>query len=157
MKALTFEQFLTWPSGTLFVKCERGAFHTMGFKGTSIERGDPVGEADEPLYIDFMYEEIIPPLNLCTNELEEYQELIDKHAVTGESLPDIDELPARDGTFDHDCIFLVWEEADIQRLIGRLQGAIPKSDKCDICGEPVEDGHTDVVSGRPRHPTCIPF
>ena len=28
---------------------------------------------------------------------------------------------------------------------------------CDLCGEPVTDGHRDIVTNAPRHSTCVPF
>lgn len=118
MRLLSFSDFLTWPEGTLFCKYDSGAFHTVAFKDRSIERGDPVGEADEPLYIDYFYLEFVPPMNLPTDILETVMDTAETHPEG--KLEDFYEMPGRDGTFDDDCKYLVWEPEDIGHLVGRL-------------------------------------
>jgi hypothetical protein len=106
MKIVNRKTFLGAPVGTVFTKYQPCFFGDMRIKDSSLKN-------------DFCYQEIIGSI-----DADDPQELMDKlHAseAQGKSV-DIDlDCLSRDGYFDDDQLFAVWERGDVEKLIQRLQ------------------------------------
>lgn len=75
--------------------------------------------------IDFFQQDIACPVK-C-NSSSEFMDILDDAEKTGKSFDlDFDESNSgRDGCFDEDQLFAIWEPNDIRQLIERLQSCLP--------------------------------
>jgi hypothetical protein len=104
MKIVNRKTFLQLPEGTLFKKAsEPWAFDDLCVKGVSL--------GDAPDYIDFFY----MPLGEVQTE-DTFSLAMTLMAEAGDTYPlDLD-TSSRDGMFDKEAMFLVFEKADVEAL-----------------------------------------
>lgn len=106
-------KFLALPAGTLFSKYEPCVFGGLMIKGDSIffDGGN-----------DFWCQQIADAID--ANDSGEFADKLIDAQENGASVGlDLD-CQMRDGLFDHDQLFAVWEPHDVAQLIERLQAAM---------------------------------
>lgn len=110
MRIVNRETFLDMPVGTLFATYEpHVAGELMLFEGRCGTN-------------DFAYQPLIDWPEDCTNS-EQWVEAMERAVETGEPTAPMDFTgTTRDGLFDEDQLFLVFEPTEKERLIRRLQG-----------------------------------
>lgn len=106
MKIVDRKTFLSLPAGTLFSKFEPDIFSDIRIKE------DTCGDND-------WFEQQIADAIECSGS-ENFADKCDR-MVNGESVKMDFDCIGRDGCFDDDQLFAVWEQADIDALIARLQ------------------------------------
>jgi hypothetical protein len=106
MRIVNREAFLALPAETLFSKYEPCVFEDFCIKG------DTLGN-------DFLYQSITDAINCESSEA--FNDALERAEVKKESLSLDFDCQGRDGCFDADQLFAVWEKADVEALIGRLQ------------------------------------
>ncbi len=111
MKILTRKQFMEMPAGTVYSYYEPCIFHGLIVKDSEPKEQGP----------DFVVSGIIGAIE-CNNS----DEFIDKcHEMEqGGSVPMDFEYSGREGMFDDKQLFAVYEKADVEKLIKRLQDTI---------------------------------
>jgi hypothetical protein len=108
MKIVDRKTFLALPPETLFSKyggpesCVIGELLIKGETWTN----------------DFLYQEIVDSVN--TDSGGDAYEIIERAEKSGESFAMDFNCLSRDGLFDQDQLFLVWEKADVDALKERL-------------------------------------
>ncbi len=106
MKIVDRATFLALPAETLFSKYTQCSMDELMIKGDSLT------------YDDFLYQDIADAIECHGSGFS--STLIDsQHNGTSISM-DFD-CQSRDGCFDADQLFAVWERADVAALIARLQ------------------------------------
>lgn len=109
MKIVDRKAFLGMPANTLFSKWELCYFGALTIKG-------------ETCGSDFLMQEIADAVK-C-DDSDEFVTLCNCAASTGASLAlDLDCI-GRDGCFDADQLFAVWEADDVLALIERLKACV---------------------------------
>lgn len=127
MRIVNRKQFLELPEGVLFSKYAPCYFENIMIKGESLPN-------------DFCYQQIVDAVK-C-HDSNEYGDILDRACETGESF-DLDFCcQGRDGCFDEDQLFAVWEQKDIGALMARLASI-----------RPGERGMTDTQHDLLRAPT----
>jgi len=109
MKIVNRRQFLALPENTVFSKYEPCVFGELMIKGESLAN-------------DFYAQEIGDAI-FCSGSSDR----VDKLGASerdGASLPMDFDCPGRDGLFDDDQMFAVWEPEDVRKLIARLQECV---------------------------------
>lgn len=114
MKIVNRAEFLALPAGTVFSKYSPQNFGDLAIKGNSW-----------PDSGDFLYQDIACSIDASSsvdfgNKLEDAEE-------QGASIPMDFERLSRDGLFDDDQLFAVFERADVEALVVRLQSALDDS------------------------------
>jgi hypothetical protein len=107
MKIVNLQQFLALPGETLFCKYQPCAFGELEIK---VENS---GERD------FLTQDIAGAI--AFNDSGEYVDKLEAAREQGTSLPMDFDFPGRDGMFDDEQLFAVYERADVEALIERLQ------------------------------------
>jgi len=113
MRIYNRKEFLKLPNGTIFCKGTKWCFDNISVKDDSWEN-------------DFLY------VYLCDIEANNSDQLIDRledSLSNGTSYP-ITNHTLRDGMFDEDAIFLVFEEKDLEFLINIMKASIVKVNGC---------------------------
>jgi hypothetical protein len=110
MKIVNLQQFLAMPNETLFSKYEPCFFHNLSIKTENCGKRD------------FFVQQLVDAIECggsddFFNKLEEAQ-------INGVSLKMDFDCGGRDGCFEDDQLFAVWEKEDIEALINRLQKCI---------------------------------
>lgn len=111
MKIVNLETFRKMPPNTLFAKYQPCVFEELEIKGETWEH-------------DFLVSANLSSAIKCSGSAE-FGELLDRAERTGESLVMDFESEGRDGCFEKDQLFAVWEEADVRALIERLKRCLP--------------------------------
>ncbi len=106
MKIVDRKTFLALPDDTLFCKWEPCCFGELTIKGESLDN-------------DFREQQIGGEAVKC-NDSGEFSELCNRAAMTGASVELDFYGQGRDGCYDEDQMFAVWETADVAMLIERL-------------------------------------
>lgn len=106
MRIVNREQFMKLPENTLFAKYHPSVFGQLAIKGESWER-------------DFLVQEIVDAIE-C-KDTGEYCEKVDGAQHNGDSIRFDFNCQGRDGYFDDDQLFAVWEQEDVRQLIERLK------------------------------------
>lgn len=114
MKIVNLEAFRQMPSNTLFAKYEPCVFEELEIKGKTLEH-------------DFLVTSSLSSAIKCSGWTH-LGDLLDQAERTGESLAMDFETEGRDGCFEKDQLFAVWEEADVLALIERLKRCLPDTD-----------------------------
>lgn len=107
MKIVNHQTFLSLPAGTLFSEYEPHVFSGFHIKGDTID-GDYVSTLELSSEIK------------CDN-CDEYGMLLTRALDTGESLDMDFESFSRDGCYNYDQLYAVYDKEDIQALIAALQ------------------------------------
>lgn len=146
MKIVDRKTFLSLPAGTLFSTYQPCVFGDLRIKG------DSIGE------IDFFYQPITDAI--ACNDSSEFAEKLDAAQASGASLSMDFDCQGRDGMFDADQLFAVWEPADVAALIARLgrctAGVAERHPRCGYpycacvgqCFAASQPGAADGVKGR---------
>lgn len=111
MKIVNRETFMKMPRNTLFAKYQPSVFEEFAIKGETWNQ-------------DFLASASLSSAIDCSGSVE-FVELLDHAEKTGESLLMDFESEGRDGCFDKDQLFAVFEEADVMALIERLNRCLP--------------------------------
>ena len=112
MKIYRRAAFMELPAGVLFSKGKPWWFDGIYVKGDSINFKDAIGDFGS--------------LNLASIESHDSGELVErfeKMLEEGASFP-MEDAYGRDGLFDQDDLFLVWERADLEQLQRIVAGAL---------------------------------
>lgn len=109
MKIVNRTQFLAMPPGTVFAKFQPLVFEELEIKHDT--RGN-----------DYWYQQIVGALD--AGDSGEWGDLLEDSRETGSSIPMDFDCLSRDGCFDDDQLFAVFEPADVEQLIDRLQQAL---------------------------------
>ncbi len=107
MRVVTRKTFLTLPAGTIYCKGVPWAFDGLCIKDDSLEN-------------DWIYLDMAGP---SARDSGEATDILDKSLETGASFACEDAF-GRDGCFDEDAVFLIFEPADLWTLRGRIDAAI---------------------------------
>jgi hypothetical protein len=119
MRIVNRKTFLSMPEGTLFSKYEPQITDGFGIKGNTLwHQGRP---------IDFREQDLLMPVDCMSSD--ELMDILDKGERDGDSFAVNLDCQGRDGCFDEDQLFLVWDRADVEKLIGRLQAALGGGDE----------------------------
>lgn len=108
MKILTREQFIKTPSGTLWSYYQPCLFRELAVKVTD----------NKDYANDFVYFSLIGEFQ--TENSDDYFEICKKMEL-GESIPASFEETTREGLFDDEQLFLVYEKSDVENMIKALQ------------------------------------
>lgn len=109
MKIINRERFLKLPDGIVYAK-----YRTMNFQDICIKGG--------PSEVDWAYQDL---LEIKANSSEEMYDILEDAEKNGTSF-DLDlECMGRDGLYDKEQLFAVFELKDVAYLIARLQQVIP--------------------------------
>lgn len=103
MRIVHRKTFMEMPEGTVFAKFEPCVFDELCIKGESF-----------PDNIDFFYQ---PLVNSFAADNEDFHAAYESGASAAIDL----DIQSRDGCFDYDQLFAVWERTDVEALIARLQ------------------------------------
>jgi len=107
MKIVNLEEFRKLPAGTVFSKYEPCVFDGLMVKGDTWSH-------------DFLYQDLIG--NIEADGSKQYFEKCEQMQAGFSADLDFDCLE-RDGLFEKDQLFAVYEPYDLEQLIGRLQKA----------------------------------
>lgn len=109
MKIVKLDQFLKLPPGTLFAKYVPCVFEELTIKGETL-----------PATKDFCYQDIISVDAGTCGDSADMLFLAEEGASINLDL----NCQGRDGCFEPDQLFAVYERQDVEQLIGRLQQAL---------------------------------
>lgn len=116
MKIVDRQTFLRMPAGTLFAKYEPINFEPPAIKGDTIGTNDFAVQYLDTIDVD------------CGDDMID---ALERARLTGASVAlDLD-CEGRDGCFDADQLFAIWEPADVRQLISRLERTLPFDPKAE--------------------------
>lgn len=104
MRIVNREDFLKLPPGIVFSKYEPHIFEPTEIKCVSLESDNH--------FIDYIFQELVAPI-----DAENWEEKQTSFSLDFE-------CTSRDGMFDPDQLFAVWEKEDVLGLIERLKIAL---------------------------------
>ena len=111
MKIVTRKELMELPAGTVFSYYEPCVFHDLNIKDSEPNDGSP----------DFVISGLIG--SVAHTSSEEFVENCEK-MQRRYSMPVDFELTGREGLFDHEQLFAVYERADVEILIERLKNTL---------------------------------
>lgn len=114
MRIVNRTTFLSMPPGTLYSEYEPVNFGQLCIKGHTT-----------PNDIDFYSEQISDAVDAKGST--EFFDILLRAQETGESFPLAFDSEGRDGQYNHEQRYAVWERADVEALIVRLQRALVES------------------------------
>lgn len=119
MKIVDRLTFLGMPAGTIYAKYEPCFFQEMGIKGETLfsEEGEPR---------DWLYQDLITPSFADAGDSGEWFSHLDAIQDGQDSSP-LERIESRDGCFDADQLFAIWEAADIRFVMSLLQEGLDAS------------------------------
>lgn len=109
MKIVNRKEFLAMPAGTVYSKYTPFIFDDLSIKGDTWSN-------------DFLCQSLSDAFWWLSSE--EYIEGLQRAENAGESLVMDFDCESRDGLFDEQQLFAVWERSDVEGLIARLQLAL---------------------------------
>lgn len=107
MKVYNRKDFLNLPQGTIFCKGTKWYFDNISVKGSSLNN-------------DFVYVDLC---NIEANDTGQWVDRLEESLLKGVSFP-INKDSARDGMFDDNSVFLVFEKEDLKYLIDIMKISI---------------------------------
>jgi hypothetical protein len=113
MKIVDRKTFLALPEGTVFSKYQPYIFGELQIKGSTLKSSG-----------DFCAYSITSAIDYDSSE--DLFEKLDRMEKNGEAVPMDFDSGGRDGCFDLDQLFAVWDEQDVRKLIGRLEQSIER-------------------------------
>ena len=119
MRIITRAQFLAMPAWTVYMKYEPCCFGDLMLKGETLDNGK--------LEHDFFCCALTDSLE-CEGD-SDFFDTIDRATAIGESMAMEFDGYGRDGCYDPDQLFAVYEKADLEGLIAALLGALGEYDK----------------------------
>ncbi len=117
MKILTRKQFLALRGEYVYAKYKPSYFYDFGIKMCN-------SGPDDYCHLDLVE-------NIEASSSDKYHDkLTEAEENPGEVSLSLDfENGGRDGMFDDDQLFAIWEDADVQAMINRLQQVLDKTNK----------------------------
>jgi hypothetical protein len=112
MKIVDRATFLAMPAETVYAKYEPCIFEALCIKGDTLYESD-----GKP--IDWFYQQIAEAI--AAHDSGEWGGLLEESRLTGRSLNMNFECQGRDGCFEDEQLFAVFDKLDIAALIGRLR------------------------------------
>ena len=109
MRIVDRKTFLMLPAGIVYSKYKPCVFGSLEIKGDSIRN-------------DFFSQQIANAVD-CDNS-EEFSEILFKAEETGENFKMDFNCEGRDGLYDDDQLFAIWNADDVEALIDRLKETI---------------------------------
>lgn len=110
MRIVDRKTFLTLPAGTVYAKFSPHMFSETCIKDDTIRD------------IDWYYVGLDTPVD--ADSTETWSDTLFRAMKTGENVALDFDTVSRDGLFDADQLFAVWDHADVSQLINRLQQAL---------------------------------
>lgn len=111
------------PAMTLYSKFTKGSFEDLQVK---MKTHDTEDRDNRPIAYDWNYTDIADAI-ACkpgSDTLTQWMELTEESLINGTSIAmDLDEQ-SRDGTYDIDQLFAVYEVADLEAMIRKLQQCV---------------------------------
>lgn len=111
MRVYNRKDFLSLPEGTFFCKGTQWSFDNLSIKGQTLDN-------------DFVYVDLC---NIDSNGTDCWVERLEDSLNNGTSYP-INNNSSRDGFFDENAIFLIFEKHDLIYLINLMKISIVKMD-----------------------------
>ncbi|EDW9825595.1 hypothetical protein GTR05_004824 [Salmonella enterica] len=111
MRIVNREQFLLLPANTLFSKYKPMVFGDIAIKGDTTASGG-----------DYYYQAIADAVDSVSSD-EMFKILVAATAHGHEFNIDLD-CESRDGFYDEDQLFAVWDKRDVEQLINRLKSCL---------------------------------
>ena len=111
MKIVNREEFLRLPSGTIYTTYEPCIFGNLSIKYDCTFSGE-----------DFYFLEIAGSIESSSSD--EFFDRVEAMANNGEAFPIDLDVSMRDGCFEKDQLYAVWEKEDVQSLITVLQKSL---------------------------------
>jgi hypothetical protein len=108
--------FLAMPKGTVYAKYTPSYFNDLAIKDDTLTGGT-----------DWFYQDIIG--SIYCNDTGDFCDQLDASQVDGLSVRMDFEALGRDGLFEKDQLFAVWEPEDVRGLIGRLERALADAEE----------------------------
>ena len=118
MRVVDRKTFLSLPAGTIYCKGVKWAFDSLSIKDDSL--------ANDWFYLD--------PAWPSAHESGVAVELLEQSLETGSSFPG-DDATGRDGCFNEDAVFLIFEVPDLLDLKSLIETAISVAPKPDAAGQ----------------------
>ncbi len=115
MRIVDRQTFLAMPAGTVYAKYEPCCFEELSIKGDTIN--DLSGRA-----IDFLSQQIVDAVQ-CRGS-DEFFSILDAAQNEGKTVTFDFNCEGRDGCFDYEQLFSVWDAIDVAALIARLQATL---------------------------------
>ena len=106
MNIVKLEKFLTLPEGTLFMKFDPDVFEGLCSKGRSLEH-------------DFYYTSLTD--EIASAGSADFHDKLDLARETGEPLLMDFDVGGRDGCFDKNQLFAVYDKRDVEMLTDKLK------------------------------------
>jgi hypothetical protein len=111
MRIVSKKEFMKLPIGTVWSYYEPCVFRDLNIKVSDLSEWET----------DFLYDGVIGKIDVQSSEdFTNKCELMEK----GESVPMDFEQTSREGLFDDDQLFAIYEKEDVEKLIIRLQKCI---------------------------------
>jgi hypothetical protein len=111
VRVVNRKTFLALPAGTIYCKGAPWAFQGLCIKGDSLPSNDWI-------YLDMAW--------ASAKDSGEASDILENSLATGSSFACEDDY-GRDGCFNEDAIFLVFERADLTKLRSYIDGAMEVS------------------------------
>lgn len=111
MRIVNLTTFLSLKDGTVFSKYEPYSFEDPMVKVESL-KGVP----------DFLYDELTEAVD-CTGS-DDFVDILSHAQASGCSFNSDFEQTGRDGCFEENQLFVIYEQEDVEKLIARLQRAL---------------------------------
>ena len=108
MKIISRKEFMKMPVGTVFSYYEPCCFRDLMVKASDLKGWE----------MDFLYDNIIGGIKTVSSE--DFSTKCDQMEM-GESVPMDFEYTSREGLFDDEQLYAVYEKEDIEKLVKRLQ------------------------------------
>jgi len=114
MKIINRKQFLDLPKDTLFSKFQPNVFGDLSIKGDTLYNGDEA--------IDFFLTDVADPVDCSSSD--DLDRKLDIAVKLGSSLNTNYNIEGRDGCYDDNELFAVYERQDVLKLINRLSDCV---------------------------------
>lgn len=115
MRIVDRATFLAMPAGTVYAKYEPYLFDHLAIKGDTWPHGN------DPIRSDFLYQSVTHSFDRADST--DFGDVLDR-ATAGGTVPMDFDTTARDGLFDEEQLFAVWDRHDVEALITRLRKAL---------------------------------
>ena len=112
MKIVGLEEFRALPEGAVFAKFQPDVFDDLCIKGETWD-------------VDFLYSSLTDDIE-CDSSTER-DELLDLARLEGRSIKMAFDQEGRDGCFDDDQLFAVWEHSDVVGLMFKLNESLSRA------------------------------
>ncbi len=107
MKIVDRKTFLALPINTLYSKFEPNCFGRLEIKGQTLED------------LDWYSVDLASSIAPCEGD-KHFDEIVEDDLMAGASVPVCFDVVERDGLYEEEQLFAVWEPDDIKLLIARL-------------------------------------